>query len=183
MKILCTGNPTRPGIAQALSKKFNNITFIFRSNGFDLTTDDGIEQYKDLLLSHDVFINCSQVCLGSQENLLRIARSIWDQGRVINIGSVLEFKRWEWIDPVTAKEKRDLRDLSIELCSEHFKTTHLIVGGFQDREITDPLKFDPSCIADTIEWILNSDLHIPIMSVDRLTDIKIAHWKEKQCQM
>jgi hypothetical protein len=183
MKILCTGNPKKPGIAQALSKKFDNITFISQSNGYDLLTVEGIEKFENALSFHTVFVNCSQIGIGVQEQLLKISNKLWKNGVVINIGSVLEFQRWEWIDPETANEKRNLRDLSINLCNEHFKTTHLIVGGFQDTGKHDPLKFNPDCIADTIAWILNNDMHIAVMSVDKLTDTKIQYWRNKQCQI
>lgn len=168
MKILCTGNPTG-GIAQSLSKLYPDIKFISRSNGYDLTTEDGIEKFKNLLPRYNVFINHSQLEGNIQRQLLVHASQAWIKGHVINIGSVLEFPKWEFIEPAAAAEKRLLRELSLNLSSEHFKTTHLIVGGLQSCN-DDPLRIHTDRIAETIKWILENENHVPLMYVDKVSD-------------
>lgn len=168
MKILCTGNP-QGGIAQSIQKLYPSTTFISRSNGYDFTTQDGIDKFKTLLPNYNVFINHSQLEGNLQRQLLIHASQAWVTGHVINIGSVLEFKKWEFIEPAAAEEKRLLRDLSLDLSSEHFKTTHLIVGGLQSCN-GDPLRMHTDRIAETIKWILENKNHVPLLYVDRVSD-------------
>lgn len=168
MKILCTGNP-KNGIAKSLQELYPDITFISRENGYDLTTPDGIDKFKDLLPGYNVFINHSQLTGDLQRKLLIHASQAWVHGHVINIGSVMEFKKWEWIEPAAAEEKRQLRDLSLDLSSEHFKTTHLIVGGLQSCN-DDPLRIHTDRIAETIKWVLENKNHVPLLYVDHVSD-------------
>jgi hypothetical protein len=168
MKILCTGNPAA-GIAQSIQKLYPDTTFISRSNGYDLTTTDGLDKFKNLLSAYNVFINHAQLAGTIQCDLLNITRELWTTGYVINIGSVIEFKRWEWLEPKAAEEKRQLRDLSLQLSSEHFRTTHLIVGGLQSCN-DDPLRIHTDRVADTIKWILENENHIPLLYVDHVND-------------
>lgn len=176
MKILCTGNPNF-GIAQSLKKIYPKITFISRTNGYDLITDEGIIKFKQLLLEYDVFINHSQLEGDYQRKLLMYTNQVWTTGHVINIGSVLEFKQWEWIEPVTAEEKRQLRDLSLSLSSEYFKTTHLILGGLQSSN-DDPLRIHTDRVAETIKWILENENHIPLLYVDHISDELIKRYRK-----
>ena len=168
MKILCTGNP-KNGIAQSLQLLYPNTTFISRSNGYDLSTTEGLEKFCNLLPNFNVFINHSQLEGDLQRQLLTVVSQAWTQGHVVNIGSVLEFKKWEFIEPAAAEEKRKLRDLSLELSSEHFKTTHLIVGGLQSCN-DDPLRIHTDRVAETIKWILENENHIPLLYVDHVSD-------------
>ena len=174
MKILCTGNPSG-GIAQSLQKIYPNITFISRANGYDLSTQAGIEQFKNLLPNYNVFLNHSQLTGDLQRQLLIHASQAWPKGHVISIGSVMEFKKWEWIEPAAAEEKRQLRDLSLELSSEHFKTTHLIVGGLQSCN-SDPLRIHTDRVAETIKWVLENENHVPLLYVDHVSDELIKRY-------
>lgn len=174
MKILCTGNPNF-GIAQSLQKIYPDTTFISRTTGYDLTTDEGIDKFKQLITNYDVFINHSQLENDIQRKLLMHTKEAWLTGHVINIGSVIEFKQWEWIEPIAAEEKRQLRELSLSLSSEHFKTTHLIVGGLQSCN-DDPLRIHTDRIADTTKWILENENHIPLMYVDHVSDELIKRY-------
>ena len=168
MKILCTGNP-KDGIACSLKELYPDTMFISRSNGYDLTTDNGKDKFKNLLADYNVFINHSQLDGDLQRQLLTVVSQAWTHGHVVNIGSVLEFKKWEFIEPAAAEEKRKLRDLSLELSSEHFKTTHLIVGGLQSCN-DDPLRIHTDRVAETIKWILENENHIPLLYVDHVSD-------------
>jgi hypothetical protein len=175
MKILCTGNPSG-GIAQSIQRLYPDTTFISRSNGYDLTTDEGIDKFKNIISNFNVFINHSQLQGTTlQRDLLLYTRKAWTEGYVINIGSVIEFKRWEWLEPAAAEEKRQLRDLSLELSSEHFKTTHLVVGGLQSCN-NDPLRIHTDRVAETIKWILENENHIPLLYVDHVSDELIKRY-------
>jgi len=174
MKILCTGNP-KDGIAKSLQTIYPNATFISRSNGYDLTTSQGLVKFQEMLPDYNVFINHSQLADNAQCTLLSYANKIWTTGHVINIGSVLEFKKWEFIEPAAAEEKRKLRDLSLELSTEFFKTTHLIVGGLQSCN-SNSLRIHTDRIAETIKWVLENENHIPLLYVDRVSDELVKHY-------
>jgi len=174
MKIICTGNP-KDGLAKSLQKIYPDITFISRATGYDLTEQVNLERFKNLLPFYDVFINHSQLVNDLQCSLLRAVKEVWSEGHVINIGSVLEFAAWEWIDIESASEKRKLRDLSLELSTEKFKTTHLILGGFQ-KDNGDASRIHTDNIANTIKWILEYDCHIPLLYVDKISDELIQHY-------
>lgn len=186
-KILSTGNIHNGGICLALSKVFPDIEFVSRTNGFDLSKEEGIKKFKSIITNYNVFINHSQIALdnkgnkliGAQENLLNIAREAWTVGHVITIGSILEFAQWDFLDPVVGEEKRQLRERSLELNSEKFKTTHLIVSGF-DRHYPleeNEIKINPDKIAQTIKFILESELDFPLLYVDKTNDDRIKKWK------
>ena len=174
MKILCTGNP-KDGIAKSLQTIYPDATFISRANGYDLTTSQGLAKFQEMLPNYNVFINHSQLVDNAQCTLLSCANELWSSGHVVNIGSVLEFRKWEFIEPVAAEEKRKLRDLSLELNTEFFKTTHLIVGGLQSCN-ADPLRIHTDRVAETIKWVLENKNHIPLLYVDHVSDELIKRY-------
>jgi hypothetical protein len=180
IKLICTGNPRKIGIAQSISKKFPDATFIHLSNGYDLTTVEGQNKFRSIIKNYNVFVNVSQLSNNSQEILLRIAHQEGMQGHVFNIGSIAEYKRWEWYDKNYTDEKRSLREASLELCSEFFKTTHIIVGGFQDSSNSDPDRMDPVEIVKSIEFILESNVNIPIIGVEKINDIEMKEQLKKR---
>ena len=179
MKILCTGNPNVMGIAHAVNRVWPTTSFISRTTGYDLATQEGLSKFKETIAEYDVFINNSQVVPGTQEALLNIANEVWAHGHVFNIGSVAEYPRWEWFDPPYSAEKKSLRNRSLDLCNENFKTTHRVVGGFQDMSPTTAHKMDPITIVNTIKWILESEFDVPLIGIERLADHK-NYWKDKQ---
>lgn len=176
-KILCTGNPTHTGIAKELSKLFSNIDFISRANGYDFSDNSTVDKFKKLIVNYNVFINHSQLVDNMQEELLIETANLWDEGHVINLGSVLEINNIQWLDPKTAEEKCSLRARSLILRNEKFKTTHMILGGFNDQyESTG--RSNPKNIASMIKWILESDIDIPLIWVDKINDARTKKWLE-----
>jgi hypothetical protein len=159
MKFLCTGNPNQ-GIAQAIKQVFPACDFIHKSVGFDLTTDDDLIRFKQLIKDYDVFINSSYIGTGIQEKLLRLTSEVWTSGFVFNMGSMLEFKEYESLEPKTAQDKRKLRETSLELASDKFRTTHMILSRLTDE---DPNGLDPVNIANTIDWILKHHAPVPVI--------------------
>lgn len=172
-RILCTGNPNTPGIPNAIDKQFSNTTFISTSTGYDLTTIEGQDKFRNIIKNYNVFINVAQLSNGAQESLLRIAHDMDMKGHVFNIGSIAEYKKWEWYDNKYTEEKRSLRETSLDLCSEFFKTTHIVTGGFQDSTSTDPNRMDPIEIVNIIKYILNAPIHIPIVGIEKIVDVEM----------
>lgn len=167
LKIISTGNPNYPGIAKAIKENFDNTMFISRSSGFDLTTNEGLAKFKEEIKSYNVFVNLSHIPNRTQEKLLKIVRDEWESGHVFNIGSIAEYTCWEHYDPAYTKEKRLLRELSLELCSKNFKTTHITVGGFQDYEDSSTSRLDPIEVVKVIKYILESPINIPIIGIEK----------------
>ncbi len=170
IKILSTGNPNKDGLAKQLSLEFPQSYFLHQSMGVDLTTDQGQDYFRSIVNDYDVFVNLSNIKNNIQEKLLRIAHEAGMKGHVFNIGSIAEYRRWEWYDQNYTDEKRKLRELSLELCSESFKTTHIIVGGFQDAQDNSPSRMDPIEIVKMIKYILESPISIPIVGIEKIID-------------
>lgn len=169
-RILCTGNPASPGLARQLVETFPNTDCLSLSTGVNLLTPAGLDHFKSIILNYNVFVNISRIENRTQEILLRLAHTTGMQGHVFNIGSIAEYKRWEWYDSEYTEEKRSLREASLELCSEQFKTTHIIVGGFQDYEDDHIDRMDPKEIVDMIKYILHSPINIPIVGIEKIID-------------
>jgi hypothetical protein len=168
IKIICTGNPNEEGISKALQQLYPNTMFVSRKSGYDLLTADGINKFIQLVKEYNVFVNCSQVAFGIQEKLLNIVIQQWTEGNIFNIGSVLEFNKWQHLDIITSQEKLRLRDASINACTSKLKTTHMIVSGFRDRSNADISRMDPMRIVEAIQWVLNSEAHIPLISIAKV---------------
>lgn len=182
-KIICTGNPDKTGIPKAIRDSFPDATFVSLSNGYDLTSKHGQQQFKRIIKNFNVFVNVAQLTNGAQEHLLHIAHQAGMKGHVFNIGSIAEYKRWEWYDSNYTNEKRSLREASLDLCTEFFKTTHIVTGGFQDSTSADPDRMDPNEIVNAIKYVLNSKVNIPIIGVEKINDstmqeqLKVQHGK------
>lgn len=172
-KIICTGNPNKAGIPKAILETFETVDFISLSSGYDLTSNAGQEYFKSIIKNYNVFINVAQLSNGAQEQLLKIAQQSGMKGHVFNIGSIAEYKRWSWYNADYTKEKLSLRETSLELCTEHFKTTHIISGGFQDSTSDHFNRMDPTEIVNVIKYVLNSKVNIPIIGVEKINDIEM----------
>jgi len=172
-KILCTGNPNFRGLPQSILKEFPDTKFISLSAGYDLKSSEGQTKFKNIIKDYNVFVNVSYISTGVQENLLKITKEAWTEGHVFNIGSIAEYKKWEWYDINYTNEKRQLRETSLELSSEKFKTTHITVGGFQDYSDNSNDKMHPDEIVKIIKYILLCPVNIPIVGIEKITDDKI----------
>lgn len=176
-KIICTGNPAHGGIAKSLYDYYDDIYFVSLSSGYDLTIDLDFEKFIDLVSNYDVFINHSQIAYGMQMKLLEAVYQTWEHGHIVTIGSVLEFDEFRWIDPVTHLEKLELRNRSFELASEKIKTSYVITSGFQRYDPEPDVKIHPMKIVETIDWILKSELDIPLIFVDKINDERYFKWR------
>jgi len=169
-KIICTGNPSKPGISKAIFDKFPTAKFIHLSNGYDLTSTEGQKKFESIIKNYNVFVNVSQLNNGAQEELVKIAYRSGMQGHVFNIGSIAEYKRWQWYDAEYTKEKLSLRETSLDLCTEFFKTTHIVTGGFKDYTSQSHDKMNPEVIVNMISHILSLDVNIPIIGIEKIID-------------
>lgn len=171
-KILCTGNPNKLGIPMAIKNKFLDATFAHLTNGWDLTD---FTKFKKEIINYNVFINHSSFNPDIQIKLLDITVCSWKEnnikGNIINIGSVIEYDFLKEYDNKYHWQKTALKNQSINLCSEHIKTTHFIIGGIKNHTSINAEKLECIYIADVIEYILNFPYHIPIISVEKILDL------------
>jgi hypothetical protein len=171
-KILCTGNPNHQTVASGIKQVFPYAEFACRNTGYDLTMwEHDTEQYfRDRIINYNVLINSSFIANGAQQKILEITKECWaDQiGYVFNIGSTAEYEgtRNSFL-PHYSIQKRALRDTSLALCSNTFRTTHMTAGGINDGKSGHEEWLNPIQIARVIEWILNSDVIIPIVGVEQ----------------
>lgn len=181
-KIICTGKPSHGGIAASLEKFYPDTFFVSRETGYDLLNDFHYNKFLNLVKNYSVFINHSQVDFGIQEKLLTDVFNIWKehnkQGHIVSIGSIIEFDEWQWLDPTTADEKNSIKNTSLYLNSESIKTTHLITSGFNRHGPEDDVKIDPDYIIKVISFILESDIDIPLIYVDKTNDARLKKWRD-----
>lgn len=171
--IICTGNPDiSRNLAYTVRKYFPDAKFIYKSNGYDLLTENGLKLFQDEISNYNVFLNCSYIDAGVQESLLKITRRNWITGHVFNIGSIVEFitefhnELLPNSDISYVNSKISLKKVSAFLGTYDFKSTYMILGGFKDvLSSTDP-RLDPNRILEIIKWILTADdFLVPIIGV------------------
>ena len=170
-KILCTGKSNHEGIAKSVSSLFNNVTFVSRSTGYDFNTQEGLSKLADILPEYNVLINNSHVSHGVKKTILELARNKWTQGKVINIGSYCEMKKYSVGAFKSAQDAIELRELGFELTTDKFQVTHIMVGPF--RAESKPMSLpnmDAVHIANTIKYVLLANYQIPITSVMQMND-------------
>ena len=115
MRILITGNPNYKGLCQGIYEAYNknNIEFIGRHNGWDISD---YEKVADYVKDFDVFVNSLYGPNGEQVRLLKSVYDKFEQGHIINISSTSSY----WGDGPSPekyiKNKTELDDLSKSLC-------------------------------------------------------------------
>lgn len=181
IRMICTGRPSHGGIASSINRYYPEAFFVSRRNGYDLTTDIGYNKFKESVKNYNVFINHSHIKLGLQENLLRDVFNIWSeeniQGHIITIGSVIELEEWKTLDLEIAKEKLSTRNTGLMLNCESIKTTHIITSGFDRYGPEKDIKLKPDKIVEIIKFILESDIDIPLIFIEKTNDDRIKKWR------
>ena len=152
--VLCTGNPDRKGsIASGIREVFPNTTFVYKSNGYDLTK----VSIKDIMSKHNCFINTAYIEHGMQLKLLNDYFESVKIGEVFNIGSTHEYDNLGG-DPEYVNSKLMLRDRSLELNNYRINSTHIVLG---EKD-----KITPIRIAKFIKWITEQEMKFPIIGFD-----------------
>ena len=168
-KILCTGNPGDYTIARAIQKMFPDADFASRSTGYDLRFWNIKDEmhFRDKLTNYNVLINSSFISNGAQQKILEITRDCWDSGHIFNIGSIAENEGIISNLPMSyCVQKRALRDMSLSLNSNKFRTTHIVAGGLNDGKLGHENWLHPDNVANVISWILSSNLNIPLIGIE-----------------
>ena len=169
-KILCTGNPNDYTVARAVKTIFPEADFASRNTGYDLRMWDPKDEefFKTQIVNYNVLINSSFVSGGAQQKILEITADIWKKGHIFNIGSTAEYEGRKSFFPLYSVQKRALRDMSLSLNSLNLKTTHMTVGGLNDNKPGHEDWLEPIEIAKSIKWILESQVDIPIIGIEKI---------------
>lgn len=178
-KVLCTGNPNDVGIAMEIKKLFPNATFVSRTSGYDLSTEEGLLKFKDQLKTHNVLVNNAHVDFGVQERLLMLAREEWKSGHVFNIGSLAEYTRFMKNYYEVFLEKNRLKELGLNLTDENFKVTHVTVGVFKSSVKPNTMNntdLTPAEIVSAIKWIMESEFQVPVIGIEKVNDVIRNHF-------
>lgn len=171
MKIITTGNPNY-GLAAAIK----DTSYASRSNGYDLSTDEGMDKFCHIAAQHNVIIiNCytekmnnySQVRL--LHKLYELIRESTSTKHIICIGSIADHinKEQPWIKYISyGAEKLALQRLcqtinhNRETVSPNIKCTYISLGHMHtplvDSYHPTELKLDTKYVADVIDWIIKS---------------------------
>ena len=165
-RVLCTGNPNRDGtIASGVREIWPDATFIHLSNGFDFwSLGDKEKELEQLFKTHNTFINASYVG-GVQKKLLQLCNKNMIIGDVFNIGSTHEYDNLG--SEAYTNNKIELRKTSLELNSFRFQTCHIVMGGIDLGTAETEGWIKPFTIAETIKWITEQQIKIPIIGIDQ----------------
>ena len=176
-KILCTGNPEHIGIAMEIKKLFPDATFVSRTNGYDLSTQQGLDKLRAMLRDYNVVINNARVSEDTQSTILKMVHEEWTSGHIFNIGSMDEYAKWLPANQHKYKESNALKELGLSLTNENFKVTHVTVGPF--RSSAKPMglnsTMDPGHIASAIKWIMGVEFQVPVIGVEQINE-PIRYW-------
>jgi len=169
-KILCTGNPADYTIARAVKSVFPDADFASRSTGYDLRmwNPKDEEHFCNQIVNYNVLINSAFVSGGAQQKILELTHQMWKVGYVFNIGSTAEYEGRHSFNALYSVQKRALRDLSLSLCTKLFRTTHITVGALNDNRPENADGLDPVHVANTIKWILENKVNVPIIGLERM---------------
>ena len=171
--ILCSGNPNKISIAQAIREIYPDTCFLCRSTGYDVTCDTGLDFFEKNITDHTVFINSSYIAPGVQLKLLDLACKTWMQhdikGHVISIGTTAE-----WNTDTQHKEykesKTQLRLRSLELNEQTgitgVKTTYIILGGLDTGDKDTGEYPTTASVAQAIDWVLKYPNRVPLLQIE-----------------
>ena len=171
MKILTTGNPNY-GLASAIK----NTSYASRSNGYDLSTDEGMIKFCHVAMHYDVIIlNCYTEKMNNYSQV-RLLHMLYEKFcntnkpvHFICIGSISDHINTEqpWLKYISySAEKLALQRLcetinhNRENISSNIKCTYMSLGHMHtplvDRYHPTETKLDTNYVAEVIDWIINA---------------------------
>ena len=170
-KIITTGNPN-----YGLASSIKNTDYASRSNGYDLSTDEGMTKFCNTAIHYDVIIlNCYTEKMNnySQVRLLHMLYEKFCENKIpvhfICIGSISDHINNEqpWLKYISyGAEKLALQRLcetlnhNRENISSHIKCTYLSLGHMHtplvDRYHPQEVKLNTEYVAQVIDWIISA---------------------------
>lgn len=172
--ILTTGNPSY-GLAAGINTLLKS-SFASRSNGYDLSTDEGMDKFCHIACHYDVVIlNCYTEKMNnySQVRLLHKLYVDWEQsnksGHVICIGSISDHinAAQPWLKYISySSEKIALKQLCQTInhnrtnITPNIKCTYMSLGHmhtpYVDKLHPDEPKLNTEYVASVIKWIIDA---------------------------
>ena len=177
--VFVAGNPEY-GIASAIAQRWPKAEFASRSNGFDLTTDQGRHEFAEKSLGYDVVIFCSALWRFNQSVLVEQVWRTWSEkgkkGRLICLGSTADVgaRASNWMYPV---EKKSLRSLCQNLCwcatkGNGIGVTYLSMGYVETPKTEEKhpgkKKLSTAYVVDLLDWVISQPpgLNVNSLSID-----------------
>lgn len=186
MKILISGN-NKFGLSASIGKLFpNQVTFMSRSSGYDLTNSEDQKKFANLAIAYDVIIISAALWKFNQTVLLDIvAKTCSENGHtphIICIGSTTDRvkKGGAWLYNA---EKKALRDY----CNTHGmngvwgskspKITLISFGTLSNNQEKHP---DRKCLnideaAEYVKWIIDQPKHVGVNEIS-IDPMQGARW-------
>lgn len=172
MHIITTGNSTY-GLAAGINSVLKS-SFASRSNGYNLSTEAGMDKFCHIAVHYDVVIlNCytEEMNNYSQSRLLHKLYVEWQQiekcGHIICIGSISDHINTEqpWLKYISyGAEKLALKQLcqtinhNRDRISPNIKCTYVSLGHmhtpYVDKLHPDEVKLDTAHVANVLKWII-----------------------------
>jgi NADP-dependent 3-hydroxy acid dehydrogenase YdfG len=185
--MIITGN-INEGVAGALYKIYPYAQYCSKSTGFDLSLRTDQVKLAEMVLDHDVFINCAALYKFHQTNLLdevyKVCVEHKHRPHIINIGSttdrVKNGKAWRY-----NAEKKALRDYSNTLGISGVwgvspKITYISFGTLSNNTTKHPQRqcMDIDTAAEYIKWVIEQPKGLAIneISIDPMQD---KYWNEE----
>ena len=169
-KVVCTGNPERPGtLASGFKKLFPDAVFLCRSTGWDLTDlKNNEEKLIDVFKKCNTFLNCSYIGPMVQSELLAICQKTVKFCDVVNIGSTHEYDGYG--TKSYQLSKLDLREHSLKFNTFRLSTCHFMLGGIKNDaspEKEDWLDIDLICQTIVSQWDLPYRVTMTVMDQNK----------------
>lgn len=170
-KIITTGNPN-----YGLASSIKNTDYASRSNGYDLSTDDGMQKFCNTATQYDVVIlNCYTEKMNnySQVRLLHMLYEKFCENKIpvhfVCIGSISDHinKEQPWLKYISyGAEKLALQRLcetinhNRENITPYIKCTYISLGHMHtplvDRYHPEEVKLNTEYVAEVIDWIISA---------------------------
>jgi hypothetical protein len=174
MKVMSTGNPNY-GLASSINSIIGGV-FASRSSGYNLETDDGIQNFCHVALNYDVvIINCYTEKMNNYSQV-RLLHELYVQANDSNkkihficIGSISDHINTEqpWIKYISyGAEKLALQRLcetinhNREHISPNIKCTYISLGHMHtplvDKYHPTEVKLNTEYVATVIKWVIDA---------------------------
>ena len=188
IKVLTTGNP-KYGLAAGIQATFNS-SFASRSNGYDLSTDDGMDKFCHVACHYDVvIINCYTEKMNnySQARLLHKLYVGWQEtgnsGHIICIGSISDHinTAQPWMKYISySSEKLALKQLcqtinhNRDTVSPNIKCTYVSLGHMHTPYVDNlhpaETKLNTEYVASVLKWIIDAPECIEEITLTKYTN-------------
>jgi len=176
MRIIVTGNPNYEGLSKGIFEAYNhnNVEFIGRHNGWDMTDLDAIADY---VKNADVFVNSLLIPDRGQEKLLHKVYKTFKGLHIINISSTTSYWR-DGYSPEGYLESKTALDEASKMYSNYcafgnskVRVSNIAFGQLDSKTTnnkSDRKKISLLDAGKLVKWLIDSprNMNIHYLAVD-----------------